>query len=401
MVMRSTLASSVVRNTKIKTYANYPLLTDLNDTSRYANEATFSRASGATKLSSTDMTDVGSGVPIYLSTGLLVEPAHTNRILWSRNPANAAYVKVNCTATDNFATSLRGDTTAGKITASNTSAYVHATVNTKTTTGAFRVSRFVKKGTAAVNYVMLFLYGTGSTNGTGAWFNIDAGTVGTTFQDAGMIGSDHRCDDYGGGWYRISFLATAITVTSTSLYTRGTRINGGNSIVAGDYIIVDQLDVQDTTMLLSPIHTTTAAATVVKTDVTIPASHFPVNNFKIYADLSRPSNSTAGTGFIYTHATDANNSISISSSSTSTSTSIVRSGSSKSALVSESADSKAVIVTQSATYGLTTDVDGNSTNNATSTADLSSTNATAIIGADISAAAQYGGTIANLRVIDI
>ena len=384
------------------TYANYPFLTDLVDTSSYGNVATYSRASGATQLTSTAMLDLATDIPSYPGFGIEIEPEHTNTQKWSRKPANAIYSKSNCTATDDFATSLRGDLTAGKITASNTSPYVHAQALTDTSSGTFTASRFVKIGTAAVGHVQFFLYGTGSTNGTGAWFNMNTGAVGTTFQDAAFTLTDTGMDDYGGGWYRIWFTATG-TVTSLFAYTRFTRVNGSHSAIAGDYGIVDQIDVQKQAYLLSPVHSTTTAATAAKGVLTIPSSHFPVNDFTITVDW-KPSGINSFNYIVSTGA-DSNNNMSTyyNNGNARYETFNYYGGLQRQSVVSSVVAAVGVVntatITNSSSTGLTLDVDA--TSNTDATLYNATLNATANIGSRYDSSNQVSGQIANVTVVSL
>jgi len=140
---------------------------------------------------------------------LLLEPARTN--IHTNSEYLDAYVKSRSTITSNAATSPEGVTNASKIIPLSTSngwAGVNAPNYSFTSGQTYTLSVFAKAG--EYNYCQVG----GSTpafNGSFATINLTNGVV------EHQSGITATTEDYGSGWYRISFTHTAIATASSPI----------------------------------------------------------------------------------------------------------------------------------------------------------------------------------------
>ena len=154
----------------------------------------------------------------FACKGLLIEESKTNLVLQSDDFASASWAIVNATVSANATTSPDGLTTADKL----------INVNTATgriqqgfvLTGANTMSIFAKAG--EWGWILLSPLGAG----TGCWFNLSNGTVGT--QVSGYVGS---ITPFGNGWYRCS---VSFTGAGTSTTARIIPTNADNTLTNGN-----------------------------------------------------------------------------------------------------------------------------------------------------------------------
>ena len=194
--------------------------------------------------------------------GLLVEPASTNICLQSEDFGTTwNNDRLNTTSWLDQETAPDGNTTADKLiqaSGQTIAGYVIQTITLSASVYTFSV--FAKKGTR--NFIRLVTNATGSN--LGAWFNTDAGTVGT--EESGMTG-DIR--EYPNGWYRLSITFTATAGAKNFLIYNSESDNA--SVVADDggYQFVWGAQVEASPIATSYIPTTTASVTRNKDDISL------------------------------------------------------------------------------------------------------------------------------------
>ena len=131
---------------------------------------------------------------------LLLEPQRTNIALYSEQFDNAAWLKINTTATANAIASPDGTTNADKLIASagNSNKVIYQSI---APVGTSTVSVFAKAGEFGG-----ILIGTGTV---GAFFNLTTGQFRTNLFSAPVSTS---VTNYGNGWYRCSVTMTLASV---------------------------------------------------------------------------------------------------------------------------------------------------------------------------------------------
>jgi len=131
---------------------------------------------------------------------LLVEPQRTNLFTYSQQFDNANWGKTNVTITANSVASPSGLQNAYTITP-NTTNGVHRIEQDKATSGqVFTQSVYAKAN--GYNFIAL------ENGGEIAYFNINTGTIGT------VSGGSASIQNFGNGWYKCIFTATALNSKS-------------------------------------------------------------------------------------------------------------------------------------------------------------------------------------------
>ena len=169
---------------------------------------TFSRNSSATRVNEQGLVeDVASNLPrIDYTDGcgsLLLEPQSTNLITQSELFSDASWNKSATIVSANSTISADGTQNASLIQSTQTgTSYVGANNLTLTIGNTYTFSCFAKKGNN--DWIRLAHI---SSGGTGCWFDLENGVVGTVNSQSATI------EDYGSGWYRCTntFIATATT----------------------------------------------------------------------------------------------------------------------------------------------------------------------------------------------
>jgi hypothetical protein len=220
------------------------------------------RATTATRFNSAGLIEsVASGVPrldYYTSGGtagcpaLLVEPSAQNLYQRSEDFTNAYWSKVNSSVSGNQAVAPDGTSTAGKLimnngilpNAANQSGFNRAEV---VTSSAYRFSMFAKSAEFTGFRVRENL-----AAGTFLDVNLSNGTI--TNGDVAQFISP-LAENYGNGWYRISW--TSPTITNLNKYS--IRVGSTGDGVSG--IFVWGAQVETGSVATSYIPTTTAAVT--------------------------------------------------------------------------------------------------------------------------------------------
>jgi len=149
--------------------------------------------------------------------GLLIEESRTNRILQSEN-FGTTWALINATASLNVATAPDGSTSADKII--NNSGASGRVQQVFTLSGSNVYSVFAKAD--EWNWLLISPLG----GGTGVWFNLSNGTVGT--QLSGSVGS---ITSFGNGWYRCSVVFTGAGVSNSA---RISPTNANNTLTDGN-----------------------------------------------------------------------------------------------------------------------------------------------------------------------
>jgi hypothetical protein len=196
-------------------------------TARKGPTPTFTRASTATFVGSDGLIQSAAintprfdHDPVTLACkGLLIEEARTNQILQSADFVSASWATNNATISSNVAISPDGLTTADKLIV-NSGTTVGRVNQSFTLTGAHTMSVFAKAD--GWNWLLIAPLG----GGTGVWFNLSNGTVGT--QLSGFVGS---ITSFGNGWYKCSVAFTGAGVSHTARFV---STNADNAVSVGD-----------------------------------------------------------------------------------------------------------------------------------------------------------------------
>jgi hypothetical protein len=188
---------------------------------------------GATDYIATTTTAVSvgpvSGLPRldYLGSTcprLLLEPQRSNLQTWSEQHDNAAWAKLNLTIIANQATSPSGyqdaDLAHPSTGVTNDQNYNSQTKFGLTIGASYTQSVFLKS--AGFTWAVV----DNMDGGSGAWFNLVTGTVGTV-----TAGSTAKIENYGNGWYRCSVTSAPSGTTGYGDY-RLASANGNDNVTA-------------------------------------------------------------------------------------------------------------------------------------------------------------------------
>ena len=196
-------------NLRSLTYPN-PVATTFDlDFDTIAEQFTFTRGSEATFVNAQGLIEstASNDAPrIDYSTGakaFLLENQSTNLITQSELFSDASWGKQATIVDANSIISADGTQNASKIQSTQTgSALVSVSYPTLTVGNTYTFSCFAKKGNN--DWIRLAHI---SSGGTGCWFDLENGVVGTVNSQSATI------EDYGNGWYKCTntFIATAST----------------------------------------------------------------------------------------------------------------------------------------------------------------------------------------------
>jgi hypothetical protein len=196
----------------------------------FEDPATFFTQAGDAKYVKDSATTIASeAFPISYGQGLLVEPAATNILLNSADFSNASWTKQNCTISTNATTAPDGTSTADKIVTDNAvSACGFYSDHALAAATIYTYSVFAK----AAEWSWLNIRGSSDAfpdNERLAWFNLGAGTVGTT--QTNVTG---RMTLIGDGWYLCE--ATMTTDAGSGSASSGFLLatNSDNALDTGD-----------------------------------------------------------------------------------------------------------------------------------------------------------------------
>lgn len=220
-------------------------------------DLTFARAGVANRVASNGLIEeMLTDVPrLDYSDGgcpsLLLEPQSTNNSLYSEDFSNAAWLKGDTTISANAVLSPKGDLTADKVVETATTAQHRVLTNAGLTlSGDVSFSVFAKAGERSIIRI------TNNNISQGGFFDLTNGVV---LSNIGV--ADSKIKDYGNGWYRCSFTATAgvnerIVI---NISTDGSTTSYLGDITKGLYLWGAQIEEQS--YATSYIPTSGAAAT--------------------------------------------------------------------------------------------------------------------------------------------
>lgn len=176
-----------------------------------------------------------------------------NRVLWSQEFDNAAWIKDNVSVSVNTTQDINGALTADTITVTSTvTPDIRQTITTFAS-GNVTASCYVKKGTADRVDLYQSLTG-GSAVASGVRYNFDTDTLTDIFTAPDLSGRDI----IGNGWVRVWF-----NVTDTGSNTAGSLIISTSSAVPaiGDSVVLWQPQWEHSPIVNKPVATTSAAST--------------------------------------------------------------------------------------------------------------------------------------------
>jgi len=176
-----------------------------------------------------------------------------NRVLWSQEFDNAAWIKDNVSVSANTTQDINGGLTADTLTVTSTvTPDIRQTITTFAS-GNVTASCYVKKGTADRVDVYQSLSG-GSALASGVRYNFDTDTLTDIFTAPDLSGRDI----IGNGWVRVWF-----NVTDTGSNTAGSLIISTSSAVPaiGDSVVLWQPQWEHSPIVNKPVFTTSASVT--------------------------------------------------------------------------------------------------------------------------------------------
>jgi hypothetical protein len=204
------------------------------------------------------------------SYGLLVEPAATNLALQSQDLATT-WTNTNTTETTNSTTAPDGTTTADTLTASSTTdCRIAQTTAARTDNAAHTTSVYAKKGTS--NYLIIVDNYIADGTGSGAWFNLNTGAVGT--KQANVTTS--TITDVGNGWYRCTITGTNTSSTTQAITLYVADADNSLGVTNGNTIYLWGAQCEVGTVATSHIPTFAATVTRAKDLIDSPNSIFPI-----------------------------------------------------------------------------------------------------------------------------
>ena len=179
-----------------------------------------------------------------------------------------AWSSVGLTRTANTDVAPDGTTSADTVTGtSTTNAVLYNTTPISVIASSVTLSIYVKAGTAA--FVVLSLWAGSGGNGANQWFDLQAGTLGSTTATAGYSITSSASTSLPNGWYRISITGN---VPTASLYMSFRIVDADGTFVytntVGDTAIIWGADLRpadQATGLIGPTYQRVAAATVYDT----------------------------------------------------------------------------------------------------------------------------------------
>ncbi len=181
---------------------------------------TFARASTGTRIAPTGLIEEVASGKSRLNYDLLngkvvncphylLEPASTNLVTYSEEFSNSIWIKSNTSITANQIVSPDGTLNADLLTSSS-GLSIHSVRNDTSQTATvgqnITLSVFAKKGTYSIIQLTAFAFGSIYAN-----FDLENGIVGS------YNSTNPSIENFGNGWYRCSFTATAVGTTNSEI----------------------------------------------------------------------------------------------------------------------------------------------------------------------------------------
>lgn len=167
---------------------------------------------------------------MFQRAGLRVDPASENLLKFSQDFSQSAWRKTNTTIPSSSEPAPDGTNTAARVLAPTSALGRLIQVIALPTTGTFTLSMYLK---ADVSQHALLLFNGSNAIGR-AWFDLAAGTAGTT---NGVVDSS-TIEGMGDGWYRCSVTQTATGSLYRELDLRLVNGDGVTSSTANDSLLV-------------------------------------------------------------------------------------------------------------------------------------------------------------------
>lgn len=281
----------------VEAIRNFPLISNLLDLVSGA-AVTLSRASAKVNIKDSGTAeDLGNNAAAFTGSGILIEPSHTNLITYSRQLDNAAWTKGNCAISADTSETLDpfGGNNADKVTNNTGSTASYQQVLTHSSGATMLCSVMAKKGN--VNWLQIqILDNVTPGNRSRVSFDLNNGAVGNVDTlGTGFTNVSQKITALDNGFYLCQCIVTAPAITASRAVYFPDQTDGPTPVVSnGDYIYAIQHDLIETNKYLTPVLTTTAAATSLKDDYSVNISSIPSNNF--YIQFNWTPKSTAANG---------------------------------------------------------------------------------------------------------
>lgn len=179
---------------------------------RALNTATRVNSSGLVEIVNANLPRFDYDPSTLAAKGLLIEETRANLITYSEEFDNVIWSKNNVSVTQNAALSPDGTTTAELVSeVAVATSHLWSQTSAYTSGVSYTLSVYMKKGTGATapDWMQLTFGSAAFGASQYANFNLATGAVGT------VLGGTAAIQNAGGGWYRLSFTATATATTST------------------------------------------------------------------------------------------------------------------------------------------------------------------------------------------
>lgn len=242
--------------------------------------ATFTRATAATyKTSGNLVASVTSGNPRFETGGILIEPQRMNVITRSKelnvNGSGSPWSNNSATVSADAATAPDGTATADKIVENTSATTSHGIFQAATVTANKNIalSVFFKKGERTRAYLQCY---DGSADWFAAWFDLDAGTVGSQLTNGTGAVVSKSIEAFADGWYRCMVVGSLDATSTTAQLRTGPAAVDGQFNYTGDgssgiYAWGAQME-SNSDFVSSYIPTTTATVTRNADQITFPQS---------------------------------------------------------------------------------------------------------------------------------
>lgn len=265
-----------------RSLAKYPLLTNLVD-SVLGYTGTLTRSTVKTYY--TDSGAIASAAinaAAFTGSGVLLEPADTNVMLYANNCTNAAWGKTNLTTTTVDVVGSDGTTTtAGTLTNTATGAGVCELAQGVTITNNAIVifKLIVKKGSG--DWFIFNVWNSALTSVAGYFFNLTTGAAGTYNLAGAGMSATASSKSLGNGFLELK-LTVQCSGTTAKAYGYIVNADGSYAQTTGKTMIYESFTAQyeDT----SPIITSGVALTRTVDELTVPTTNWLTNEFTLYAE---------------------------------------------------------------------------------------------------------------------